>query len=66
MAMLNDVDRLVKNNQLGPEFGAGAGIVCGICKHACDFYAEICGSCPDNREARCVSHFGRKLSCRRR
>ena len=67
IAMLNDVDGLVKNNQLRPEFGPGAGIVCSICKHTYHFYAEICGSCPDNREARCVSHFGRKFSsrCRR-
>ena len=64
IAMLNDVDGLVKNDQVGPEFGPGSEIVCSICKHACCFYAEICGSCPDNREARCVSHFGRKFRCR--
>ena len=67
IAVLNDVDGLVRNNHLGPEFGPGAGIVCSTCKHACPFYAEVCGGCPDNREARCVSHFGRKFSsrCRR-
>lgn len=58
IVMLSEVDSLVKNNQLGPEFGPGAGMVCTMCKHACHFYAEICGSCPDNREARCVAHFG--------
>ena len=64
---LNDVNGHVKNNQLGPEFGLGSGIVCSICKYACHFCDEMCGSCLDNCEAECVSYFGRKFSsrCRR-
>lgn len=58
IAMLGDVDVLVQKNQLGPEFGHGAGMVCSMCGHACHFYAEICGSCDDSFEARCVEHFG--------
>lgn len=58
IATLNEVPALVQNNQLGPEFGHGAGLVCSICGHSCHFYAEICGSCDDSFEARCVEHFG--------
>lgn len=59
VSMVNEVDMLVKHNQLGPEFGHGAGMVCSVCGHACHFYAEICGSCDDSFEARCVQHFGK-------
>lgn len=58
IAMLSDISVLVQKNQLGPEFGHGAGMVCSICGHACHFYAEICGSCDDSFEARCAEHFG--------
>eukprot|EP00177_Eucheuma_denticulatum_P006893 GFKZ01012543.1.p1 GENE.GFKZ01012543.1~~GFKZ01012543.1.p1 ORF type:complete len:1421 (+),score=160.96 GFKZ01012543.1:319-4263(+) len=58
IATLNDVPALVQKNQLGPEFGNGAGLVCALCNHSCHFYAEICGSCDDSFEARCVEHFG--------
>lgn len=58
LAMIGDVDVLVQKNQLGPEFGHGAGMICSICGHTCHFYSEICGSCDDSFEARCVEHFG--------
>lgn len=58
LAMIGDVEVLVQKNQLGPELRHGAGMVCSICGHTCHFYAEICGSCDDSFEARCVEHFG--------
>lgn len=63
VAMLKDVPELVKEKQLGPEFGHGAGITCTKCLHACHFYAEICATCNQGYYARCFHHFetSRKL-----
>ena len=58
VALITDIDELVKNNQLGPQFGNGAGMVCALCTHACHFYAEMCASCTGSFEARCPKHFG--------
>ena len=59
VSMLHEINGLAKHNQLGPEFGNGAGMVCSLCSHACHFYAEMCASCDDTFEARCVDHFGK-------
>lgn len=59
VSMINEIFALVQNNQLGPEFGNGAGMVCSVCSQAAHFYAEMCASCDDSFEARCVKHFGK-------
>lgn len=64
VVMMKDVDVLVKNTQLGPEFGHGAGMICTTCGHACHFYAEVCGSCQNNHKAHCVYHLKTDRLCR--
>ncbi|CAN8071873.1 unnamed protein product [Agarophyton chilense] len=61
--MLNDISVVVKNCQVGPEYGPGAGIVCTLCGHACHFYAAVCGCCEGGEEARCPEHFGFSRVC---
>lgn len=58
VTMVKDAEMLVEESQLGPEFGIGAGLTCSHCNHACHFFAEVCGSCEANPNAKCMLHFG--------
>lgn len=57
VTMMKDAMTIVRESQLGPEFGHGAGMTCFLCSHACHFFAEVCGSCESNPNAKCMLHF---------
>lgn len=63
VSMLREAALLARNNELGPEFGPGAGMVCNVCGHTCHFYAEMCATCEHSFEARCPQHFGQGRLC---